>query len=290
MRNQVLLCGALLLLLSAWVQAQELKVESFARLERDLLARTSQRLDLNDVPCAVLRVSVANAKSFTFAGNIIGNVVYSPGEAIVYLTDRTQRIKINSDKFGLLEYEFPERLSKNVTYRLTLKLFTPEARKTRTLIMPVVGIGEATSYGIMLGIVRKWGGYVKVKYNFSDQSTDLSCDDKGFVTGTQDQLWFTGEKKSSRFAVTGGLLFRMAMPLYLYAGAGYGYKKLAWETFDQNEYTYYFPWAEASEHSYTGVESELGLIWRIKNFAISGGVQNTRLKYWEGTFGIALMF
>ena len=65
-----MLCG-LLLGLSTGLQAQELQT-SFERLEKDLYARTHERLDLNDVPCAVLRVSVPDAKEFTFSGNIIG--------------------------------------------------------------------------------------------------------------------------------------------------------------------------------------------------------------------------
>lgn len=282
MKNRILWCG-LLCLLSVMLRAQELQVSSFEVLEKDLMARTNERLDLNDEPCAVLRVSVADAKSFRFAGNIIGDVIYHPGEAIVYLTGRSRKVQISSDKFGVLEYEFPARLQQRVVYRLTLNLVVPESKKTRTLVMPVAGIGKAPSYGIMLGIVRRWGGYVKVKYSFTGQSTDLSCDDDGIVEGTSDKAWFTGEKEASRFAVTAGGMLRMALPLYLYAGVGYGYKKLAWEMVDNR-------WAEASQHSYTGLESEIGLIYRMKNFAISCGVQDNRFKYWEANVGIAIMF
>ena len=88
--KRTILIGGLLIFLSTLLRAQELKVESFERLDMDLLARTSERLDRNDVPCAVLRVSVRDAQSFTFAGNIIGEVVYQPGEALVYLTDRSR--------------------------------------------------------------------------------------------------------------------------------------------------------------------------------------------------------
>ena len=282
MKRSLLTCG-LLFLLSTLLCAQELKVESFQRLDRDLLARTSERLDLNDVPCAVLRVSVANARSFTFAGHIIGDVSYQPGEAIVYLTNRTRKIRISSDKFGTLDYEFPERLQKSVTYRLSLSLVIPESQKIRTLLMPVIGVGEVVSYGAMIGIVKKWGGYVKVKYSFSGQSTDVSCADNGVVAGTSAPAWFTGHDEASRFAVTAGGLYRVVLPFYLYAGVGYGYKRLAWEMADGR-------WAEASEHSPEGVEGELGGIYRINNFAVSAGVQTTQFKHWEATLGVAVMF
>ena len=269
--------------MSTLLCAQELKVESFERLDMDLLARTSERLDRNDVPCAVLRVSVRDAQSFTFAGNIIGDVVYQPGEALVYLTDRSRKIQINSDKFGSLEYEFPERLTKSVVYRLTLQLIVPESKKIRTLVMPTIGIGKTMSYGVMVGVVRQWGGYLKAKYSFSSLSTDATVNDAGVVEGTSSKAWFTGEDKSGRFSVTAGALYRIILPLYAYAGIGYGNKTLAWEMADGR-------WAEASEHSVQGIESEVGLIYRFENFAVSAGVENTQGKYWEANIGIAVMF
>ena len=281
--KRTILIGGLLCFLSTLLCAQELKVESFERLDRDLLARTSERLDRNDVPCAVLRVSVRDAQSFTFAGNIIGDVVYQPGEALVYLTDRSRKIQINSDKFGSLEYEFPERLTKSVVYRLNLKLIVPESMKTRTLVMPLVGLGKTISYGIMVGVVRKWGGYLKAKYNFVNQSTDVDANDGGFINNSTSKAWFTGEDKTSHLSITAGAMYRIILPLYVYAGIGYGTKTLAWEMADGR-------WAEASEHSVQGIESEVGLIYRFENFAVSAGVENTQGKYWEANIGVAVMF
>jgi hypothetical protein len=90
------------------------------------LARTKPRLDLNDVPCAVLRVSAADIKAYNFEGNIIGDVVYAPGEALVYMTNNARHIDIKSDLFGSMKFEFPERLRKQVVYKLSLKVEAPE--------------------------------------------------------------------------------------------------------------------------------------------------------------------
>ncbi|MBQ8672516.1 MAG: hypothetical protein IJ511_00435 [Bacteroides sp.] len=282
MKRYLLLLGGILCL--SLLQAQELKVVNFQRLERDLYARTHERVDLNDEPCGVLRVSLPNAKAFKFAGNIIGDVIYESGQALVYLTAGTRKIRISSDKFGSMSYEFPERIQKQVVYKLTLKLEVSEAKKTRTLVMPVVGIGEVTSYGLMVGIVKKWGGYAKVKYSFTGQATTLSCDKDGYLLdGTGEKLWFTGEKASSRLAITAGGMYRVILPLYLYAGIGYGYKKSAWEMADGN-------WAEADAHTSKGLEAEVGGIYRFKNFALSAGLQTNQFKYMEATVGIAVMF
>jgi opacity protein-like surface antigen len=272
----------LFLALCSTLSAQEAKVSAFQRMDRDLLARTQQRLDLNDVPCAIVRVSVPDVKAYTFEGNIIGDVIYKPGEAIVYMTQGSRNITIKSDKFGSLKYDFDEKLEKQVVYKMTLKLIQSDANKIRTLVMPVVGLGEATSFGAMIGVVKKYGFYVKAKTNLQSQSTDYECDGDGLDSdGTP--IWFTGQKTTSRLAVTAGLLYRASLPLYVYAGAGYGYKKLAWETADE-------AWVENTDKTSTGAEVEAGLILRAKNIALSAGIQTNSFKYVEATIGVGIMF
>lgn len=100
--------------------AQELKVKSFGLLERDLLARTQERLDLNDEPCAVVRISVPQADSFEFEGNIIGDPEYHSGEAIVWMTSGSRNITMKSNVFGTLRFEFPRRLEKSTVYELVV--------------------------------------------------------------------------------------------------------------------------------------------------------------------------
>ena len=128
--KQTLFFLLLLLAAASGIRAQEqLKVKSFTRLERDLLARTQERLDLNDVPCAVVRISVQRASSFDFEGNIIGEPVYDTGEAIVWMASGSRNITLKSDEFGVLRFEFPQRLEKSTVYELSLlveKLITEQ--------------------------------------------------------------------------------------------------------------------------------------------------------------------
>jgi len=271
------------------IHSQELKVVAFQRMDRDLLARTQERLDLNDVPCAIVRVSVANAKEFTFEGNVIGDVVYRPGEALVYMTEGSRNLTIKSDAFGSLKYEFTQKLDKQVVYKLELRLETPDSKKTRTMVMPVVGIGSTTSFGLMVGVVKKWGWYLKAKYDFKNQETVGECDDAGLnMEGTP--MWFTGETASSRMAITTGAMYRVAKPLYLYLGAGYGYKKLAWEMAEGESGTNSDQWAENQDETFKGIEADLGLVLRMKNIALSAGLQSNSFKYFEATVGLGIMF
>jgi hypothetical protein len=277
-----LLAACLMLLTASIGYAQDVKVSSFQRMDRDLLARTKERLDLNDVPCAIVRISVPNAQKFTFEGNIIGDVIYNPGEAIVYMTQGSRNITLKSDIIGTFRYEFGFKLEKQVVYKLSLKIVQSEANKIRTLVMPVVGFGATTSFGAMIGVVKKVGGYAKIKTNLKSQSTTLECTSEA-QTAEGTDLWTTGETATSRMAFTAGLLYRLGLPLYLYAGTGYGYKKLAWELADGT-------WAENKDKTYKGAEAELGLIFRSKNIAVSAGLQSNSFKYVEATIGVGIMF
>lgn len=111
-----------LFLLSIWgIQAQDMKIE-FDQLQHDLIARTQPRLDLNDNPCSVVRVSAANIDRFSFEGNIVGDVIYSPGEALIYMTYRSKRLKIKNNDYGVVAYEFPAPLQKQSVYQLSISL------------------------------------------------------------------------------------------------------------------------------------------------------------------------
>ena len=81
-----------------FMQGQEIKVEAFSKLERDLTPRTEERLDLNDEPCSILKIVVAHVKDFRFEGNIVGDVIYKEGEIWVYMPAGSRNITIQNDK------------------------------------------------------------------------------------------------------------------------------------------------------------------------------------------------
>jgi hypothetical protein len=284
MKKSLLLCGCLLLL-STLLQAQEL-VPSFRTLEKDLLARTQPRLDLNDVPCAIVRVSAADIETYTFEGNIIGDVIYQSGEALVYMTKGSRNITIKSNKFGMLKFDFPQRLEKQVVYKLDLKLILPEDQKRKTLIMAEGGFHPShTSFGVMAGIVAKHGAYVRFRSDFGSTSADLECDDTGALTsgGTGTPYYIEGSSAKSRLSITGGYLYRFIKPLYGYIGGGYGQRTLAWETVEGE-------WVKNIDHSASGIAAEIGLIGQYKGMALSLGVQTINFKYMELNVGVGFFF
>lgn len=284
MKKTSLFIGLFLCLALQVIQAQELQVVGFKPLERDIYARTHERLDINEVPCAVVKVSVANSEDYKFDGNIIGDVIYQPGEAIVYMTHRTRKITIHSDRFGLLTYEFPLRLEKSVTYELDLKLIIPEDQKRRTLVMAEMGYHPSqTSFGAMVGVVAKHGAYLRFRSDFGSASADLECDDSGRLSTGEMPYYKEGASSKARLSVTGGYLCRIFKPLYGYVGAGYGQRTLAWETTDGEL-------VKNTDHSASGIAAEIGVIGRFKKVGLSVGCQTVNFKYMELSAGVGFFF
>lgn len=274
-----------MLLLSTYLQAQEL-TPSFKVLEKDLMARTHPRLDLNDVPCAIVRVSAKDIDTYTFEGNIIGDVIYQSGEALVYMTKGSRTITIKSNQFGMMKFDFPERLEKQVVYKLDLKLVLPEDQKRKTLVMAESGLHPShTSFGVMAGIVARHGAYVRFRSDFGSVDTEWECDDTGALTSgpAGTPYYIEGSSAKSRFSITGGYLYRFVKPLYGYVGAGYGQRTLAWEAMDDK-------WVKNIDHSASGIAAELGLIGQFKGFALSLGAQTVNFKYMELSVGVGYFF
>lgn len=180
------------------------------------------------------------------------------------------------------EQQMQDRLE---SYVQTLSSRKESSSKMNVLVLPVVGFHPSQlSYGLMVGVMKRTGGYVKAKYSFSKVTGDsFECDDEG-VSGADGQTrWYTGRTEKSRMAVTGGIVQRLWKPIYLYAGAGYGTRVQVWETVSGT-------WGKNKDHSYEGVEAEIGGIVAFKHFVFSLGVQTNSFEYLEGNLGIGVIF
>lgn len=101
--------------------------------------------------------------------------------------------------------------------------------------------------------------------------------------GNGSQMWPTGNEKRSNLIVSGGILAGAADWLTVYAGAGYGYRKLAWEDVDGN-------WASVSDWSRSGFAAECGVIASWRRFAVSAGVSTISFRTVSFTCGVGLRF
>jgi hypothetical protein len=135
----------------------------------------------------------------------------------------------------------------------------------------------------MVGIVNNNGAYVRFRSDFGSASGDLETDDTGVITGTSETPYYTGTSKKAKMSITAGYLRRLAKPLYMYVGAGYGTRTLAWEIVGGDL-------VKNTDHSADGIAAEIGAIGRFGKFAVSAGYQTTGFKYHEASFGLGFFF
>ena len=118
-------CFFIAFLFAACLQmlGQELKVASFSIVANDLSASIEQKMDLNGMPCALVKVLVLD-KISGVEGNIIGNAIDKGTEKWIYLTSGSKEVKIKTENFFPLHLIFSHygitALEAKHTYVLTL--------------------------------------------------------------------------------------------------------------------------------------------------------------------------
>ena len=199
---------------------------------------------------------------------------------------RSYRLRIEKDLFfpidTVVNISAGETNGQTFTMISTIKPKEPR----RMLVMAEVGYHPSQlSYGGMIGFVRKNGAYVKFRSDFGSASADLECDDSGALTsgGEGTPYYKEGVTQKARLSVTAGYLRQLWKPVYLYAGAGYGSRTLAWETVEGEL-------VKNTDHSAVGVGAELGVIGRLGKFALSVGFHTVNFKHHEVTVGVGIIF
>ena len=174
--------------------AQDFKVKEFSYRPNDLLARTHERLDLNDVPCAVIRFVAPDIMSYTFDGNIVGGIEYSPGEAVIYLTESTRSLVIKNNKFGVLRYTFPMAINRQCVYELQMDV-------PNRVIVPAGTVIRLKSLQEVMGRKAKVGDIVE----FSVMSDVMFDNHVVFKKGTIAKGTVLKAKRSKWFGTRGYL-------------------------------------------------------------------------------------
>lgn len=270
----------LALVIGGQLQAQrisEVRFEPFGRAIR--VHYTLSRLPFDSFAALNLFVSTNGGESF------IGPLVQVQGD-IGKVTGNGEKSVVwqAMDEIGRLEGAIVFELRGEVRR---------EKQKAENIWM--YNVSGSSCFGLMYGRVARWGGYVRGKTNFSFADAPYTCDNSGVFSyeGKDDFYVVDKASKRSRLGVTGGVLFRPAGCLYLYAGAGYGYRRLLWhaETFDyQTEQRTGDMWAVNTQSSAEGVEAEIGGIFRYKKVAVSLGANTVGFSFFEVNGGIGLFF
>ena len=143
------------------------------------------------------------------------------------------------------------------------------------------------AFGITYARVKQYGFYVSAMMNPSVRfQADHYASASGAIDG--EYPFYSGKHTSTRISATAGALVRLHIPMYLYAGVGYGYRGLFYETTDHE----WVAWRTANT-IYHGMNWEAGLMGNIKGFAISLGVSSITdfsNMYYEAKLGLGYCF
>ena len=218
-----------------------------------------------------------------------------------------------SDRMAIKEYSirieketyFPKdtvvTLGAGETLRPTFVLESTIKPNVPLTTLALVQLGynpNSTTYGAMLGFGRKKNYfYVGFRSDFGSASGDLECNESGIISGTDAgsaPFYAEGKKENARMSITAGYIRQLNSKLYLYAGAGYGSRTLAYElaapvTIDGKEYEAGTT-VKDTDNSPTGAAIEVGGILRFGKFLISAGYHTVNGAYHEVTGGIGLVF
>ena len=296
MRTRLIVVAILVLMTcSAFGQEKRAIVRSFRESGvGDMRARTAPVFDNNQKLTALIDVSVASEGEVVFEG-IVGQPVRRPGSWLIHVAEGTDQIKITIPGCKMIKYSFPgsPAIQSGMVYLLDIDLEVKD--KLRTLIMPVLAYdGSQPSFGLMLGLCKKHGFYLKTEYDFGFQFNPFEdyteVDADGMVDGVKG--WFTGQSALGRLTFSGGYLgqplgFMRRASLYSYAGGGYGARTLVWELYSKNgSYEY----VEVVPSTFKGIVAETGLLYRLDGLAFSLGVQTISFDYLSVNVGLGLMF
>jgi opacity protein-like surface antigen len=137
------------------------------------------------------------------------------------------------------------------------------------------------AYGIMVGYRKKnIGGYAAFRSNYVSSPNDYTCDSAGNIS-SGGVMWPSGQEKKSNFHLSAGMLFRTTDWLDLYAGVGYGSRRLAWEDVAGD-------WALVADWSHSGFAPELGAIVSWRKLSFSVGVSTIVFKTSLFTCGVGV--
>lgn len=167
----------------------------------------------------------------------------------------------------------------------------PEA-KTEKDVKPVVfdkmtfvtlNAGMSThgdlSYGLTFGQVKRFGWFASVmtNFNFKGFKKDYECDSDMMVDGNYP--FYTGKQSFTTLSVTGGFMMKVAKPVVIKIGVGYGVRNLVYETVDGK-------WVRNKAESIQGLDVNLGTQLNFGGFVISLDCVTASFKEFEAKIGL----
>ena len=317
-----------LLMLPLAGMAQEIKIEDFQKLERDMSARTAKVKDVNGDLCALLKIETTE-KGFEFSGCNIEKTEQKTGEIWLFASPGVKFITIKHKDFGVLRnYQFPQSIESGVVYQIKLSTEAKEVKidtstinkaveskidakmeelnkklalleemqkqsssqkpkrirpvynkETFAMLNAAYSVAPQTSFGLTYGMQKTWGWYVSVASGLKFDALGATKED---ADGTND-YFYDDNKTTSRLSIHGGAMYRIAKPLSIKLGVGYGVRNLVFTTQDGD-------CIKIPSASHSGLECSAGVHLSFGKMAFSVDVISIGFKYSEVKLGIGYNF
>ena len=155
---------------------------------------------------------------------------------------------------------------KKAQERKEARLKLPE--ETFIMLNGAYSVAPQTSFGITFGKQKAWGWYVSIASGLSFAALNTQYED-GYGTGDH---FYTGEQTSSRLSLHAGVMYRVAKPLSLKLGLGYGVRNSAFSTSNGDNVL-------IKNNSHNGLEYSAGVHLSFGRFALSADVLGVGLKF-----------
>ena len=177
------------LLISLGSFAQKLSVESFSLAATDISAQTQQRKDLNDEPCALVKVQFVG-DILDVEGNVIKPLVKNGNETWAYMTHGSQQMKVLTKDYLPIMVDFSNygisQVEKNKTYVLVL---TKPANGSESVIQQkqslIIRYTPSTATVLVDNkMVRGSNGVAKTTLPVGQHSYIVACDGYESEEGT----------------------------------------------------------------------------------------------------------
>jgi hypothetical protein len=144
-----------------------------------------------------------------------------------------------------------------------------------------LGKGPQTSFGFSVGSVKRLGWFASVSSNFQFKALSVhhTCDTDGYISNNYP--FYTGESCSTRLSAIAGVVWRVAEPVCLRAGVGFGMRTKCW--LDNNNVP-----VKMLEDSYSGVDVSIGSLFNFGRFSVSVDVVSEGFKFMEFRVGFGM--
>ena len=150
-------------------------------------------------------------------------------------------------------------------------------KETFAMLNAAYSVTPQTSFGLTFGVQKTWGWYVSVSSGLQFDALNTKYEDDA---GTAE-YYYDGKTSSSRLSAHTGVMYRIAKPISLKLGVGYGVRNQAFSTINGD-------YVKIKANSYSGLEYSAGVHLSFGRMAFSVDVLGlgTDFKYSEIKVGI----